>query len=57
MPKTNRPEATEYNSYEAPDYVPLSADALAELARGIESAKTEPIVYLGSFAQYAADEE
>jgi hypothetical protein len=27
----------------------------AELARGLQSAKTDPLVYLGSFAQYADD--
>lgn len=39
------------------DYVPPSAEALALLRAGIESAKREPVVFRReSFAKYADDE-
>lgn len=40
------------------DYVPPSAEELAALDAGIQSAKECPEgIYLGSFAQYADDDE
>jgi hypothetical protein len=51
-------EARRTESSGTPDRLqPLSARSRAELEVGIRSAKVEPSVYLGSFAQYADDDE
>ena len=39
------------------DYVPPSPEAMAALVAGIKSAKEQPPIYRGSFAQYADDDE
>jgi hypothetical protein len=47
--------ASEWESASAKD-VPLSPEAAAALSAGLESARTQAPVYLGSFAHYAEDE-
>jgi hypothetical protein len=55
MSRTRREAAVDYAEDEW-DWIPLSPAALAALKAGLESAKTEPLVYRESFAQYAEDE-